>query len=39
MTNAILNEAEVPIVATGRDALYLRVSTPRQANHDLSIPD
>ncbi len=28
-----------PVVATARAALYLRVSTPRQADHDLSIPD
>ncbi|MGC4251160.1 MAG: recombinase family protein, partial [Sphingobium sp.] len=28
-----------PSVSTARAALYLRVSTPRQADHDLSIPD
>ena len=29
---------ESPLVAT-RAALYLRVSTARQAEHDVSIPD
>ena len=28
-----------PIVTTARAALYLRVSTARQAEHDISIPD
>ncbi len=39
MTSAVLEQAEAPVVATARAALYLRVSTPRQADHDLSIPD
>ncbi len=41
MTSAALrrDEDEAPVVATARAALYLRVSTPRQAEHDLSIPD
>ncbi len=39
MTRAVLEQAEMPVVATARAALYLRVSTPRQADHDLSIPD
>lgn len=37
MTDAIVTTGEVPAMA--RAALYLRVSTPRQADHDLSIPD
>ncbi|WP_416193477.1 hypothetical protein [Nitrobacter sp. TKz-YC01] len=28
-----------PTVTTTRAALYLRVSTARQAEHDVSIPD
>ncbi len=36
--HAHIDEAS-PVVATARAALYLRVSTPRQAEHDLSIPD
>lgn len=41
MTSAAMQrrEDEAPVVATARAALYLRVSTPRQAEHDLSIPD
>ncbi|BAV63286.1 recombinase family protein [Sphingobium cloacae] len=41
MTSAALQryEDEAPVLATSRAALYLRVSTPRQAEHDLSIPD
>jgi site-specific DNA recombinase len=41
MTSAALQryEDEAPVLATARAALYLRVSTPRQAEHDLSIPD
>ncbi len=31
--------AETPILAATRAALYLRVSTVRQAEHDVSIPD
>ena len=30
---------KAPVVATARAALYLRVSTGRQADSDLSIPD
>ena len=40
MTQAALAiEETATVVATARVALYLRVSTPRQAEHDLSIPD
>jgi site-specific DNA recombinase len=41
MTKAVLrrHEDEAPVVATARAALYLRVSTGRQADSDLSIPD
>src|SRR3546814_14359272 len=41
MTSAALrrDEDEAPVVATARAALYLRVSTGRQAESDLSIPD
>lgn len=41
MTSAALrrDENEAPVVATARAALYLRVSTGRQAESDLSIPD
>ncbi len=39
MTNAILEPVAAPVVASTRAALYLRVSTPRQADQDLSIPD
>ncbi len=40
MTSAALRrQEEVPVVATARAALYLRVSTGRQAESDLSIPD
>lgn len=40
MATAAPAETETPpVVATARAALYLRVSTPRQAGHDLSIPD
>ena len=39
MTIAAVRKEEAPVVATARAALYLRVSTPRQAEHDLSIPD
>lgn len=40
MTDAVLvgNEA-VPVAGAARAALYLRVSTGRQAESDLSIPD
>ena len=33
------DEDQAPVVATARAALYLRVSTGRQAESDLSIPD
>ena len=41
MTSAALRRGkdEAPVVATARAALYLRVSTGRQADSDLSIPD
>jgi len=41
MTSAAVQRREdgTPIVATARAALYLRVSTGRQAESDLSIPD
>ena len=40
MTSATLQPTgEALVVAARRAALYLRVSTPRQAEHDLSIPD
>ncbi len=41
MTSAALrrDEDEAPVAATARAALYLRVSTGRQAESDLSIPD
>lgn len=39
MSSAAVKKAEVPVEVAGRVALYLRVSTPRQADHDLSIPD
>lgn len=41
MTSAAvqLQMDEAPVLATARAALYLRVSTSRQAEHDLSIPD
>lgn len=39
MTSAIPMPEEEPLAATARAALYLRVSTPNQAEHDLSIPD
>ncbi len=40
MTQAAMRiEEAAPVVAAARAALYLRVSTPRQAEHDLSIPD
>ena len=41
MTSAALrrDEDEAPVVAIARAALYLRVSTGRQAESDLSIPD
>lgn len=39
MTSATAKLEEVPINATARAALYLRVSTGRQADSDLSIPD
>lgn len=40
MTSATLQPVEeAPVAAAARAALYLRVSTPRQADHDLSIPD
>ena len=41
MTSAALRRDEdaAPVVATARAALYLRVSTGRQAESDLSIPD
>ena len=40
MKNAALAPSETPNAQPAqRAALYLRVSTPRQADHDLSIPD
>ena len=41
MTSAALrrDENETPVVATARAALYMRVSTGKQAESDLSIPD
>jgi len=39
MTNAALLQQEAPAAATARAALYLRVSSPRSAESDLSIPD
>lgn len=39
MTSATARKEPATVEATGRVALYLRVSTPRQADHDLSIPD
>ena len=41
MTSAALRRDEdgAPVVAIARAALYLRVSTGRQAESDLSIPD
>ena len=41
MTSAAVQryEDEAPVVVTARAALYMRVSTSRQAEHDLSIPD
>ena len=41
MTNAAALRVEeaAPVAATARVALYMRVSTSRQAEHDLSIPD
>ena len=40
MTHAALAADDaVPVIATARVALYMRVSTTRQAEHDLSIPD
>ena len=39
MTSATLKKEEAPVVAAARAALYLRVSTGRQAESDLSIPD
>ena len=39
MTVTALEQEGAPVVAMARAALYLRVSTPRQADHDLSIPD
>lgn len=39
MTTAPPIDEETLIPATARAALYLRVSTRRQADHDLSIPD
>ena len=38
MTGTAVKKNDMPDVA-GRVALYLRVSTPRQADHDLSLPD
>ncbi len=39
MTSAIPTQEAAPVATTARAALYLRVSTARQAEHDLSIPD
>ena len=36
---ALRVEGAAPVMATARAALYMRVSTSRQAEHDLSIPD
>lgn len=36
---AVQSQQDAPVVATARAALYLRVSTGRQAESDLSIPD
>ena len=40
MTHAALTADDAaPVIATARVALYMRVSTTRQTEHDLSIPD
>ncbi len=40
MTHAVLTADDAAsVIATARVALYMRVSTTRQAEHDLSIPD
>ena len=39
MTINVPMDEEALVPATARAALYLRVSFPRQADHDLSIPD